>query len=463
MTDAVASLIETFEALLGKAKVVHGDRLGLRNPGYCHDAYAGGLLLLPETTQEVSAICAAAHAREIALVPHGGLTGLVDATETAGGQVAVSFERMNRIRRLDAAQGIAIAEAGVCLQALIDAAGEHGLRPGVDLPSRGSCTLGGMASTNAGGIQAIRYGMMRDNILGLTAVLADGTVLDLTNTLVKNNAGYDLKHLFVGSEGTLGLITELVVKLHPEPLSTETALFACDGADSLAGLLKLARAKLGSQLLSFEAMWPSYVRTIAGPSDAGLEILNGDHAVYGILETGLWHETSEPAAMQDLLEEAFETGIVADAVLAQSEGQRAAIWRLREDSDVIEARHEACLTYDIGLELADIPAYADKLHRRVVSALPGVAHYLFGHMGDGNLHVMLGGSTADLADRARADAAVYEVLGEFDNTTVSAEHGIGTEKRAFLPLSRSPEAIRTMQMLKKSFDPKSILNPGKLL
>ncbi|MEB8387880.1 FAD-binding oxidoreductase [Rhodobacteraceae bacterium KMM 6894] len=377
--------------------------------------------------------------------------------------MAISFERMNKIIRLDPLQGVAIVQAGVRLQDLIDAAGEYGMRPGVDLPSRGSCTMGGMASTNAGGIQAIRYGMMRDNILGLKAVLADGEILDLTNVLVKNNAGYDLKHLFIGSEGTLGLITELVVKLHPAPLSKETALIGCPDVECLADLLKLARARLGSQLLSFEAMWPTYLRAIAGPSDAGLDLLRHDHAVFGILETGNWQVEQSTSTLQALLEEAFEAGLVTDAVLAQSEGQRAAIWRLREDSDVIAARHEACLTYDIGLELADIPAYADKLRQRFRSEFPSVEIYLFGHMGDGNLHVMLGGSAQDIACRAPLDEAVYGSLTAFSNTTVSAEHGIGIEKRPFLHLSRTPDAIKTMRFLKRAFDPQGTLNPGKLL
>ncbi|MGC1427699.1 MAG: FAD-binding oxidoreductase [Albidovulum sp.] len=220
-------LISYFSKHIGAEKVLSGDRLALRHSEYCAEAYDCGVLLLPETTQDVSAICAAATEAGVSVVPHGGLTGLVDGTGSHPGQVAISFERMNKILRVDPLQGVAIVEAGVVLQDLIDATTEQGLQPGVVLPSRGTCTLGGMVATNAGGIQAIKYGMMRDNILGLTVVLASGEVLDLNNTLVKNNAGYDLKQMFIGAEGTLGLITQIVVRLHPVPRDREVALIGC--------------------------------------------------------------------------------------------------------------------------------------------------------------------------------------------------------------------------------------------
>ena len=463
MNVRLQKLIATFESALSPGKVIYGGRLENRDPGYCRAAYDGGILLLPESTADVAAICKTANANLIALVPHGGLTGLVDATGTEHGEVAVSFERMNRIRRVDPAQGIAIAEAGVTLDALIAAAGSHNLRPGVDLPSRGTCTLGGMAGTNAGGIQAIRYGMMRDNILGMTVVLASGEVLDLSNTLVKNNAGYDLKHQFIGSEGTLGLITELVVKLHPRPLETKTALVGCPSDDCFAELLQLARSRFGNRLLSFEAMWPDYVDVVGAQPGMGPRPLSQDHAAYGLIEIGTWDSTEANAGeFEAFLEATFEVELVSDAVVAQSEGQRAALWRIREDSDAIEARHQVTLTYDVGLELKDIPAYVTQLDKAIQSRLWSVSAYYFGHVGDGNLHVMLGGDKQAMANRDRFDEVVYGVLSDFQNTTISAEHGIGLEKRDFLNLSRSSETLSAMKHLKNSFDPAGILNPGKV-
>ena len=463
MTLDCNSTAELFQTLLGSGKVITGDRLSLRNPGYCPEAYAGGILLTPETTQEVSGICGIANEHGIALVPHGGLTGLVEATSTGNGEAAVSFERMNRILRLDPLQGVATVEAGVRLQELVEAAAACGLQPGVDLPSRGTCTIGGMTGTNAGGIQAIRYGMMRDNILGLTAVLASGEILDLGNTLFKNNAGYDLKQMFIGSEGTLGLITEVTVKLHPRPLQTETAFLGCISAEAFPDLVQMARARFGNRLLSFEGMWPSYVDVVGSQPGMGPRPLAEKHPAYAIIETGIWEEYgNEGSTMEAYLEEVFEAGLVADAVVSQSESQRAALWRIREDSDAIDTRHEKTLTYDVGLELADIPRYVEVLDQAVAQKFPDLETYYFGHLGDGNLHVMLGGTRSILTGRTELDSIVYGILGDFKHTTVSAEHGIGLEKRPYLRHSRSPVACSAMRNLKAAFDPKGILNPGKI-
>ena len=464
MQTGLSQLIDQFTHVLGPKKVLHGERLNSRTSDYCHGAYRGGVLLRPETTEDVSAICKAANAQGVALVAQGGLTGLVEATDTSRGEVGVSFERLTRIKRLDPAQGIAVVEAGVTLETLINAAAAHGLQPGVNLPSRGSCTLGGMAGANAGGIQAIRYGMMRENILGLTVVLASGEVLTLSNTLVKNNAGYDLKHLFVGSEGTLGLITEVVVRLHPKPERSETAFFGCPSPDALPGLLQMARTRFGSRLLSFEAMWPSYVDLTSALPGMGPRPLLEDHALYGLVEIGSWAgDAPEAAVMEGFLEAAFEAGLIADAVVAQSEAQRDTLWRIREDSDAIEARYKVAITYDIGLELADITPYVETLDHRVRTDFPGVHAYYYGHVGDGNLHIFLCWDGDDVYDRSQLDDVVYGTLSDFSNTTISAEHGIGLEKLDYLHFSRPPEALAAMRHLKATFDPKGILNPGKVL
>ena len=461
--DLNASL-NLFQALLGPDRVLHGERLALRNPGYCQEAFAGGILLLPGNQEDVSNICKIATTHSIPLVAHGGLTGLVDGTQTGLGEVAISFERMNRISRLDPVQGIAIVDAGVCLEDLIEASAPHGMQPGVDLPSRGQCTLAGMAATNAGGIQAIRYGTMRDNILGLTVVLPNGDILDLKNVLVKNNAGYDLKHIFIGSEGTLGFITELVIKLHPKPKSKQTALVGCADSGALFALLNRAKAHLGAHLLSFEAMWPSYFEITADQPGMSSRPLSEAHAVYGLIEIGAWNaQETAGSEMEAFLEAAFEADLVADATIAQSESQRTSLWRIREDSDVIESAHDICLTYDIGLETADIPNYINALDQTIKNHQPELSTYYFGHMGDGNLHVMIGGSLLDLANRTEIDAFVYGALKAFQYTTISAEHGIGLEKRLYLSHSRSSEAITMMEQLKLALDPNGILNPGKVL
>ena len=452
-----------FEALIGAENVITGERLSERHPGYCADSFACGVLLTPRSTQEVSRICSLASRNGIGIVAHGGLTGLVDGTETAPGQVAVSFEKMNRIVKVDPLQGIAITEAGATLQALADAAAEHTIMPGVDVPSRGSCTIGGMVATNAGGVRAIRYGMMRDNVLGLEAVLADGTVLDVRNSLIKNNAGYDLKHLFIGSEGTLGLVTQVVVKLHDIPRRLHTALVGCAGMDGLFDLLRKARARFGGDLLSFEAMWPDYFRLTCRQPGFGPDLMRGDLAVYAVIETGQWGEASEESPLTDFLAEAYEAGSIADAVIAQSDAQRAAIWRAREDSDAADAEHGGCLSFDVGLEIKDIPDYVTALQKRFSAEFPDVTLYVFGHLGDGNLHVMAGQpSSGKFVGRNAIEEIVYGSLAAFDGTTVSAEHGIGLEKRPHLHLSNSPDAIGCMKTLKSALDPNGALNRNKI-
>lgn len=464
MTLTQTRIVSAFTSLLGADKIITGDRLAMRNPGYCPHSYSAGVLLTPETTEDVAAICVQASRCGVSIVPHGGLTGLVEGTATTTGQVAVSFERMNKILRIDPLQGVAIAEAGVVLEDVITAAKEVNLQPGVNLPSRGSCTLGGMAATNAGGIQAIRYGMMRDNILGLTAVLADGQVLDLMNCLVKNNAGYDLKQIFIGSEGTLGLITEVVIKLHTIPAKTETALVGCADTDSLFALLRQTRAHFGGQLLSFEVMWPAYYQLTTRQPGFGPPLMRDVQGVYAIIETGQWNERpSEISPLSEFLARAYEDDHIRDGIVAQSEAQRTAIWRAREDSDAIETRHGACLSYDVGMELRDIPAYIQHLQKKLTAEFSDLAVYIYGHLGDGNLHVTLGIPPAALAGRQQYDRIFYDILKDFEGTTVSAEHGIGLEKKEFLPLSRTPGVLASMAELKRSYDPEHILNPGKIL
>lgn len=451
------ALVSLFSDVIGAENVIDGERLSLRHPGYCAGAYQGGVLLTPLNRAQVSRICAVASEYAIGLVAHGGLTGLVDGTETERGQVAVSFEKMNAILTVDPLQGILVAEAGVTLQAIMDAAQDHGMQPGIDLPSRGSAMVGGLAATNAGGIQAIRYGMMRENVLGLEVVLVNGDVIDLDNVLVKNNTGYDLKHMMIGSEGTLGFITRVTLKLHPVPARVHTALLACDDDAHLFTLMRHARAHFAGQLLSLEAMWPDYYRLTSCQPGMQSGLPAGHHAVYAVLEAGEWGIVGDDNPLETFLAIMFEAGVIADGVVAQSDGQREMLWRVREDSDAIETTHGGSLSYDVGLRLQDIPAYVAQLQAAFAKACPEGRLYVFGHLGDGNLHVMTGPE-----ERIMMDALVYDTLSRFDGTTVSAEHGIGLEKRACLARTKPAGALATMRAVKQALDPKGLMNPGKV-
>lgn len=463
MSNSLKDLVETFELEIGAKNVVHGQALSSRDHGYCETCYAAGILLLPKSTADVVRICKIAGAKGLAIVPHGGLTGLVEGTASAPGQVCVSFERMNRIHRIDPDQGAVVAEPGVVLQNLFDAAEPYGLMPGVDIPSKGTCTLGGLVSTNAGGVRVIRYGMMRENILGLEVVLASGEVIDASNMLMKNNAGYDLKQLFIGSEGTLGLVTKVVLRLHPVPRATASALVACDGLEALMMLLRRARGDLDFRLLSFEVMWPEYYRLTTSQPGFGAAPMQAHYGIYAVIEVAGKDDDDCSDAINGLLEKAFEDELVVDAVLAGSEAQRQAIWRIREDSDAISATCEAYLSYDVGMQLLHLPDYVKRFRAAFSKSCPDRIPYLFGHMGDGNLHVMFAVSPEEYWNRRPFDELVYRPLTELEGSTVSAEHGIGLEKRNYLSWSRSTVYLELMRRMKTALDPNNLLNPGKML
>ena len=452
--------LRDFRAILGDAHILTGDAVTGRDAGYCAEALDAGVILRPGDARELADICALARSRGIALVPQGGLTGLVDGTASHEGQAILSFERMTAIERIDPVQGIAVVGAGVTLAALQEALEPHGLVCGVDIAARGSCTIGGMVSTNAGGARVLRYGMMRQNVAGLEVVLADGTILDMTSPLIKNNAGYDLKQMFIGSEGTLGLVTKIVLKLWPAPKGTACALVACTGEEALGALFAHMRDGLGSGLSAFEAMWRDYYALTTARPGYGTPPLPTTHPVYAIVEASAADDEDAREALVAALSTA--EGPATDAVVARSESERRTIWRAREDSDAVEQGYAANLSYDIGLELADIGPFVADIGARLDARFPGVPAYLFGHVGDGNLHVMLGLSDAQHAARGGFDDLVYDTVARYPHSTVSAEHGIGLEKRDYLDRSITPEMLAVMRTLKSALDPATILNPGKV-
>ncbi len=454
------NLIDQLEEIVGKAHILQGTEVTDRHSPYSLDAYEAGLLVRPGSAEEVAAICVLAHRLGVSLVPHGGVTGLVDGTASEKGNIILGFERMNRILRIDPEQMVLVAEAGASLESVMAAAADEGTMPGVDIPSRGSATLGGMTSTNAGGVRVLRYGMMRENILGLEAVLPDGTVLSSLNTLMKNNAGFDLKQLFIGTEGRLGLVTKVAIKLHPRPVSEETALVATDSFETLIRLLSRARQEIGADLLSFEAIWPEYYDITTSQPGFGSRPLALGPAIFAVIETAIWSD-GEASRLEPFLEKAFEAKLVEDAALAKSESERQAIWRSREDSDAVLQAFPFSLSFDIGFELKDMSPFAEELRAKLTETHPELQQFFFGHMGDGNLHIMLGGPEEKRLERHGIVALIYETAGRYRGSTISAEHGIGVEKKAFLGKSRSKEEIALMQKLISTFG--GGINEGKVV
>jgi FAD/FMN-containing dehydrogenase len=418
-------------------------------------------LVRPRTTDEVAAILALCHARGQPVVTHGGLTGLVQGAQTRAGDLVLSTERMTKIEDVDAAGRTMTVQAGVTLQGAQEAAEAAGLQLALDLGARGSCTIGGNLATNAGGNRVIRYGMARDQVLGLEAVLADGTVLSSMNHMIKNNAALDLKQLFIGSEGILGVITRAVLRLRERPASRCTALVAANDLQAVIGLLKHCDARLGGTLSAFEVMWQDFYRLVTGPEANRQPPLENDHAHYVLIESEGGDAKGDPARFEAVLADALEAGLAVDAVVAASGREREALWALRDDVEMTNSRGPS-FTFDVSLRVADMEAYLARVRTRLARAFPGAEVWVFGHLGDGNLHIVVATGAGDDATRERVERAVYEPLADIGGS-ISGEHGIGLEKKSWLHLSRSEAEIETLRTLKATLDPRGILNPGKVI
>lgn len=460
MTEEFLSIVRD---ICGPGGVLEGEDLATRTGDWLGQSNCGaGAIVRPRSTEELSLVMRLCHEHEQAVVPAGGLTGLVHGTDTTANQLQISFERMRKILSVDPVSRTMTVEAGVPMQAVQEEARKHGLIYAVDLGARGSATIGGNIATNAGGNQVIRYGMTRENVLGLEAVLADGTVLSSMNSLLKNNAAYDLKQLLIGSEGTLGLVTRAVLRLHPAPLTTCTALLAVETFADVVRLFQHVAGQLGPMLTSFEVMWQSHYRTIAVDSGRHQPPLPGDHSYYVIVEASGMDPDRDEDFFTGLMASLLEEELAVDAVIAISESQRQAIWNIREDVEGLIHAVAPVAVFDISLPIGEMERYIDQLVDAVTSNLgPDSRVITFGHLGDGNLHI--GVAPRPWSEEAchRAEELVYRPL-EAIGGSLSAEHGIGLEKRDWLHVSRSAEEIALMRLLKSTLDPKNLLNPGKV-
>ncbi len=446
-------------AIVGEQGMLEGDAVRERAGVLFHGHVEAELLVRPRDTAQVSRILAACHARGQPVVTHGGLTGLVNGADAGRGEIVLSLESMNAIERVDVAGRSMRVQAGAKLGNVQREAEQHGMVFPLDLGARDSATIGGNIATNAGGLRVLRYGMMRNLVLGIEAVLADGTVLTSLNRMLKNNAGYDLKQLFIGSEGTLGVVTRAELRLVSRTRSQETLLASLPGFDALVDLLGRLDGGLGGQLAAFEALWGNYYDLNTAPPAQNVPPLPRGAPFYAIAETLGGDPQGDRATLEAVLAEALEAGVVSDVTLANSESERRAIWNIRED--VWQPKHIApLLTFDVSLPIENMKAYVEEVNAAVREFAGENRSFVFGHMADGNLHLVIAAGD-DPATRSRVEAMVYEPL-EAIGGSVSAEHGIGLEKRAYLPLSRSPAEISTMRLIKRALDPKGILNPGKV-
>ncbi len=453
-------LIAQLRSIVGAEGIVPAEELRRRPAGFMReDTLQASLLVRPKTTLEVSAVLKLCNREKIPVVPQGGLTGLVHGADTAPAHIVLSLERMNAIEEIDPVQRIAVAQAGVTLQTMQEALEPHGLAFPLDLGARGSATLGGNAATNAGGNRVIRYGMMRAMVLGLEAVLADGTVISSLNRMIKNNAGYDLKQLFIGSEGTLAVITRLVLRLSERPRSQDVAFVSLNSFDAVTAFLKHMDRALGGSLSAFEVMWREFYELVTTAPAKSTPPLPHGRLFYVLVESLGAEQEKDSARFIAALESASDAGLIADAVVASSERERAGLWAMRDDVMQV-ARYGWPFTFDVSLPVTAMEGYILGVRRTLAERWPAHHCWVFGHLGDGNLHLVI--HTGNDADRAHVERIVYEPLALVGGS-VSAEHGIGLEKKPYLPLSRTPEEIALMRALKATLDPNGILNPGKIV
>lgn len=407
-------------------------------------------LLRPASTAEVAAALALCHRHRQPVVVQGGMTGLAGGANATGGEVSLSLQRLSGVEEIDADAGAMVVRAGTVLAEAQEAARAAGFLLPVDLGARGSAQVGGLVATNAGGLKVIRHGTVRDNLLGVEAVLADGRVLSHLSRTVKDNTGYDLRHLVCGSEGTLAVVTRAVLRLRPLPPAGDTALCALPSFEAVLALLALARRHL--TVAAFEAMWRDYL--------ALNQELTGCRPFADPPPFAVLVETEGPGLV-DLLGEALEEGILTDALVAGSLAEARGFWELREGMAMDDAL-PGLVNLDIALAPGRMAAFAEHCAAGIRALHPAAHVSFYGHVGDGNLHVAaavpFGGEGATHA----IERIAYDLVRALDGS-ISAEHGIGLLKRDWLAHSRSPDEIAAMRALKAALDPLGLLNPGKVL
>jgi FAD/FMN-containing dehydrogenase len=459
------SLLAELRALVGDDVVVAPDAQTIARhiSDYCVQGRPDvGIraLTFPRRAGEVAAILRYCNDRRIAVQPQGGMTGLSGGAVPAAPCVVVSLERMRTIRELDRAAGTITVEAGVVMEAVQKAADAAELFFPLDLGGRGSCQIGGNLSTNAGGNRVLRFGMARDLVLGVEAVLADGTIIDALRKVIKNNTGYDLRQLFIGSEGTLGIVTAAVLRLFPKPRSVCTGVAALHDYAAVLELLMRARAGFASQLTAFEVMWPEFYRVGTEALGRRPPVESG-HALYVLIETMGTDSQVDQERFESVIGDALEAGVVRDAVIAKSQRETAELWSVRDSPGEWQtAGHWPQLSFDVSVPTGEIGELVSEIRALLAERWPQLSTLYFGHVADGNLHVSVRHSS-DSASALEIEQAVYRLVSA-RRGSISAEHGIGSLKREFLHLSRSPEEIALMRALKRTMDPNGILNPGKI-
>lgn len=457
-------LLNHFSTILPKERILTGRALGM-----CYDhiwrmdkPLNALAVLLPVSTEEVSAILTYCHEHGQEVVVHGGRTGLVGSTRVAAHQVVISLEKLNHIEPVDESSRTITVGAGVLLEQVISAAKDKGLLFPLNFGAKGSAQIGGVLSTNAGGLRVLKFGMAREQVLGLEVVLPNGRILSHLKTIIKDNSGYDLKQLFIGSEGTLGVITKAVLKLREAPKSRNSAWIGINGYAQVVRFFKYIDRELAGGLSAYELVWRETFETMTGSSASVASPLPHDYDFYILVECLGSHQDQDRERLVQLIENAMADELVLDAAIAFTESDLEWFWKIREDVRVLSAMANNDQHFDISLPIPLIGDYVQQITAELHAIAEVENVFVFGHMADGNIHLVIGKSNASTALKNQINDIVYAGISQM-NGSVSAEHGIGLDKKAYLHHCQTATAIDIMKGLKLFFDPKGILNPGRVV
>lgn len=472
MTNSTSSpLLTRFAAVVGERNVLTDAADAKAYLAEPRDLFMGKArcILRPGSAEEVAAILKICDETGTAVVPQGGNTGLVGGQipDQSGDEVVISLKRLDKVREIDISSSTMTVEAGMTLQRVQEEAEKVDRLFPLSLAAEGSCTIGGNLATNAGGTAVLAYGSARHLVTGLEVVLADGRILSGLSKLKKDNTGYDLMHLFMGSEGTLGIVTAAVVKLFPRPRSMETAFIGLADPHKALAFFELVQERAGPETKTFEIIARIGVDIVIKHGVGSRDPLAEKHAWYILLEFTSQRTEGLGELMESVLAEAFERELIEDAVVAASLDQRRDLWKLREDLSDLQKHEGGSIKHDVSVPVAHVPAFLDEMAQAVEATIPGARPVPFGHLGDGNIHANvsqpIGADKAAFLARWDELNAVVHAIASKHGGSISAEHGIGLLKRDLLPHVKDPAALELMRRIKTSFDPKNILNPGKVL
>lgn len=416
-------------------------------------------LLLPTTTAEVSTICRICYEHNQPIVIQGGLTGLVGGTESKTSDIVISLERMNQIEEIDTLCRTMTVEAGCILESIHRAADAHDLFFPLNFGAKGSAQIGGCIATNAGGLRVKRFGMTRNLILGLEVVLADGKIINSLKKIIKNNTGYNLNQLFIGSEGTLGIITRATLKLEEKLLNRNSVFVGLANFDDAIRLLRFCDSKFSGLLSAYEILWANTFAVLASKHKS---IFDEKHNYYVLLEVLDNHSPLFKDLVYSVFEEAVEKNLIQDAVFANSAQEHELFWSIREDVEVLNTQSKYQQHFDVSVPIDQMAAYVKQVNSELVE-VDSIEHvFCFGHLADGNLHFIIGKNTAEESLKSLVNEIIYAPLRAV-NGSISAEHGVGLEKKRWLSLCRTEEEIELMKKIKEALDPKHLLNASKII